>query len=101
MKTIYLDPDFQCHVTDDGTMAPVETDAFDGKCDAFIEGYRYIPAGQSWIREDGTVFQGGMIAPWRDYSLLCEFQTQYEAAQAEMADMKAALEAIYAGEVEE
>lgn len=36
MKTIYIDPEFKCHVSDDGTMRAVETNAFDGKCDAFI-----------------------------------------------------------------
>ena len=47
MKTIYIDSDFKCHITDDGTMRAVETDFFDQKCDAFIEGYRFVPAGES------------------------------------------------------
>lgn len=85
MKTIYLDFEFKCHVTDDGTMTAVETDAFDGKCDAFIEGYRYIPEGQSWTREDGKVFHGLMIAPHTDYSILAAYQQQYEAMMAEAA----------------
>ena len=29
---IYIDDDYKCHVSDDGTMTPVETTAFDGKC---------------------------------------------------------------------
>ena len=56
MKTIYIGSDFKCHVSNDGTMAAVETDFFDGKCDAFIEGYRFIPSGESWTRSDGVVF---------------------------------------------
>ena len=28
MKTIYLDSDFKCHVSNDGTMLAVETDFF-------------------------------------------------------------------------
>ena len=27
---IYIDADFKCHVSDDGTMTAVETDFFDG-----------------------------------------------------------------------
>ena len=63
MKTIYIDSDFKCHVTDDDAMTNLETDAFDGKCDAFIEGYRFVPAGAVWTRSDGAVFHGEMIAP--------------------------------------
>ena len=43
-----------CHLTDDGTMTAIETDAFDGQADAFIEGYRYVPEGEAWIRSDGV-----------------------------------------------
>ena len=75
---IYIDSDFKCHVTDDGTMTAVETDFFDGKCNAFIEGYRFVPPGESWTRSDGVVFHGEMIAPWRDYSELDTAQREYE-----------------------
>lgn len=92
MKTIYLDSDFKCHVTDDGTMTAVETDFFDDKCDAYIEGYRYVPAGEVWTREDGEEFAGEMIAPWKDYSELDEAQRAYEREQ--LADMRSALEVL-------
>lgn len=79
MKTIYIEPaTFICHVTNDGTMTAVETSAFDGKCDIFIEGYRFVPAGESWTREDGVVFYGEMTAPWKDYSELDSAQREYE-----------------------
>ena len=68
--TIYLDDDFKCHTSGDDTMTAVETDAFDGKCPEYIEGYRYVPAGQSWTRSDGAVFEGEMIAPWKDWKEL-------------------------------
>lgn len=67
---LYLDSDFRCHLTDDGTMRSVETDFFDGKAAPFIEGYRFVPAGESWTRADGTVFRGLMIAPAKDYNLI-------------------------------
>lgn len=96
MKTIYIDSDFKCHVTNDGTMTPVETDFFGEKCDAYVEGFRLVPAGESWTREDGEVFVGEMIAPWRDYSELDDAQRAFERAEmerikADNADMAEAL----------
>lgn len=86
---IYIDNDFKCHVTDDGTMTAVETDAFDGKCAEYIEGYRYVPAGQTWTRSDGAEFSGEMIAPWKPWAELDTAQREYEREQYE--DMRAAL----------
>lgn len=91
MKTIYIDGDFKCHSSNDGTMIAVETDFFDGKCDSFVRGYRFVPAGETWTREDGQLFRGEMIAPWKDYSTLEAAQQEYEKAQAEIEDMKTAL----------
>jgi len=78
MKTIYIDSDFKCHITDDGTMTAVETDFFDGKCDTFVEGYRFVPSGETWTREDGELFRGEMIAPWKPYAELDKAQREYE-----------------------
>ena len=78
MKTIFIDSDFKCHITNDGTLDVVETDFFDGKCDAFVEGYRFVPDGENWTRSDGEVFQGEMIAPWKPYGELAAAQQQYE-----------------------
>ena len=86
MRTVYLDSEFKCHVTDDGTLTAVETDGFDGKCDTFIEGYRFIPAGETWIRPDGVVFTGEMVSPHMDYAELRAAQKQYDAAMEEMAE---------------
>lgn len=88
MKTIYIDSDFKCHVTDDGTLTAVETDFFDGKCDTFIEGYRYVPAGEVWTRFDGVVFTGEMVSPWKDYAELDYAQLLYERQQLEEAQKK-------------
>ena len=79
---IYIDSDFKCHTTNDGTMTAVETDFFDGKCDAFIEGYRYIPYGETWTRSDGVVFHGEMIAPFKDSQFLETVQKLYEEMKA-------------------
>ena len=75
---IYIDSDFKCHVTNDGSLTPIETNFFNDKCNDFIEGYRFVPEGQSWTREDGIVFHGEMIAPWRNYSELDNIQRRYE-----------------------
>lgn len=75
---IYLDNDYKCHLINDGEMREVETSFFDGKCDAFIEGYRLVPADATWVREDGEEFKGEMISPWRNYEILAELQNQYD-----------------------
>lgn len=106
---IYIDSVFKCHTTDDGTMAAVETDFFDGKCPEFIEGYRFVPAGESWTRHDGVVFQGEMIAPWKPWSELDVFQREYErelvnqlTAENEtlVADMAQMIEEVYQSDME-
>lgn len=78
MRTIYIDSDYKCHVSNDGTMTVVETDFFDGKCDGFVEGYRFVPNGESWTRSDGVVFEGEMVAPRKDYAELESAQRDYE-----------------------
>ena len=91
MRTIYIDSDFRCHVAGDSGMIVATTDFFDDRCDAFVEGYRFIPEGESWTREDGVVFRGEMIAPWKPYAELIAAQAEYERNRAEMADMQEAL----------
>lgn len=61
---LYIDEEFKCHQTNEAGFIPVEISFFDGKSKSFIEGYRYIPAGESWTREDGQVFTGEMVTPW-------------------------------------
>ena len=96
---IYIDSEFKCHVSDDGTMTAVKTDAFDGKCDTYIEGYRFIPMGQTWTRADGVVFAGEMIAPWKPWAELDAAQREYEREQyqtvvAQNAEYESALSEI-------
>lgn len=82
--TIYIDTDFKCHTYDPaGLYTAVETDFFDGKCAAYIEGYRFVPYGEIWTREDGITFSGKMIAPWKDWRELDTAQREYEREQLE------------------
>lgn len=99
--TIYIDADYKCHTAPGDGLTAVETAAFDGKCKQFIEGYRFVPAGQSWTREDGEVFHGEMVAPWRDYELLAEFQAIYDEEQAKATEEIAAIvEEVYNSDME-
>lgn len=91
---IYIDAEKKCHTENDGTMQEHDVSFFDGKCKAFIEGYRYVPQGETWTREDGVVFEGEMIAPFIDSRVLAAYQTQYEAMLPELEDADAALEEL-------
>ena len=88
---IYLDSEFRCYAEAAEGRTEVETEVFDGKCKAYIEGYRFVPEGKTWTREDGVVFKGEMVAPWKDYSALAAAQAGYEEAAAELQDMQEAL----------
>ena len=99
--TIYIDSDCKCHTLPGEGLTAVETEAFDGKCSQFIEGYRFVPAGQSWTREDGNVFHGEMVAPWRDYGTLSEFQEVAQEEQAKAtAEIAAIVEEVYNSDME-
>ena len=78
MRTVYIDEDYRCHITEDGAMTAVETDFFDGKCDGYIEGFRLVPEGAEWTREDGVVFSGEMICAWKDHGELERAQMAHE-----------------------
>lgn len=78
MRTIYIDSEFKCHVTDEGTMTAVETDFFDGKCEAVVEGYCLEPSET-----------GQKIYPWKPYDELDAAQRAYERAL--IVDMQNAL----------
>lgn len=96
MKTIFIDSEFKCHTTNqNGTLREIKTESFDGKCDAFIEGYRFVPSGKSWTRSDGKVFSGEMIAPWKDYAELDAAQRKYE--RQKLADAETALAILLGG----
>jgi hypothetical protein len=76
---IYIDHDFCCHTTNpNGNFREIQTDFFDGKCAAFIEGYRYVPSGESWTRSDGMIFRGETITPFKPYSELYADQLEHE-----------------------
>lgn len=96
MNLIYIDDDFRCHTANpEGTFREIETSFFDGKCTTFIEGYRFVPDGETWTRDDRTVFHGEMIAPWKNYDELDAAQREYE--RKKLADAENALAILLGG----
>lgn len=105
---LYIDTDYKCHTAPAEGRRAVETTAFDGKCSAYIEGYRFVPAGETWVREDGAEFTGEMIAPWKPWETLDAAQREYEREQyqeitaqnAELVDAMAAMvEDVYTSDI--
>lgn len=93
--TIYIDGDYKCYVSEADGRRAVETNYFDGKCTEWIESYRFVPAGETWVREDGEMFTN-MIAPWKDLSNAYVAQMEYVTAQntqyeAALSEIEAAL----------
>lgn len=87
---IYIDNEFKCHTTNpEGNFREIETDFFNGKCTAYVEGFRFVPNGETWISADGDVFKGEMIAPWKPYDELEASQRDYE--RQKLAEYEAAL----------
>ena len=89
---IYIDTNFKCHTVNDGTMRELDVSFYDNTCPEWIESYRFVPKGETWVREDGEVFMGEMVSPWKDLSdayaaqtaYLSEQTAQYEAALTEI-----------------
>ena len=96
MKKVYIDTDYKCHVTDDGTMIAVENEFFNNKCQTFVEGHRYVPNGEQWTRDDSTVFQGEMITAWKPYDELDAAQREYERQL--LTDAENALAILFGGD---
>lgn len=101
---IYIDSDFKCHAEYAPGLAEAEVSFFDGKCRDFIEGYRYIPEGKSWVREDGEVFYGEMASPWKPSEKLTEAQIRYELEEVKaqrdslLDEMQALIDEVLGGD---
>ena len=89
---IYIDTDFKCHAAPAEGLRETETIFFEGKCAEYIEGYRFVPAGESWTDADGQTFDGEMVTPWKDWRELDAAQRTYE--QSLLAEYAAALETV-------
>lgn len=97
MKTVYIDNEFKCHVTNpNGVYRAIKTGVFEGICDEVIEGNRLVPFGDTYIREDGIEFHGEMKFPWKSSKELDETQRKYEKQKLE--DAENALAILLGGE---
>ena len=96
--TIYIDIDYKCYVSAAEGRRAIETDAFNGKCPEWIESFRFVPEGETWTRGDGEVFTN-MVSPWKGLGEAYAAQAAYveqqlSTAQAQAADMQAALNVL-------
>lgn len=78
MRTIYVDSEYICHIEPAEDTTAIETDVFDGKCKAYVEGYRYLPEGETWTASDGAAYNGLMVVPAKDFSILEAAQSVYD-----------------------
>ena len=95
--TIYIDSDYKCYVSAAEGRRTIETNEFDGKCPEWIESFRFVPAGETWVNPNGEMFRGEMVSPWKDLGEAYAAQTAYVTAQnaqyeAALAELEAALE---------
>ena len=95
--TIYIDSDYKCYVSAAEGRRAIETDAFNGKCAEWIESFRFVPAGETWVNPNGEMFRGEMVSPWKDLGEAYAAQAAYMTAQnaqyeAALAEIEAALE---------
>lgn len=102
MLKIYLDSDFVCHLTDDGTRREYYTGFFaEDTPEKFIEGYRIVPADSTWTRKDGVVFHGEMVSPAVDYSGLERVKEQHEIDdEKHTQELGALIDEIYAEDLD-
>lgn len=91
---VYIDKDFRCHPDYAEGFRGFDVPFFEGKCRRFIEGYRYVPPGEMWQREDGAEFHGEMTAPAEDFTVLSAAQQLYERVMPELSELKAKLETL-------
>ena len=90
--TIYIDSDYKCYVSAADGRRAIETEFFNGRCAEWIESFRFVPAAETWTQDNGVMFRGEMVTPWKDLSeayvaqaeYLSGQNTQYEAALSEI-----------------
>ena len=80
---IYIDSEYKCHALPSEGLRELDVPFFDGKCPEFIEGYRFVPDGETWVDKDGVEYSGR--SPWKPYIELYIAQLEYELADADAA----------------
>lgn len=99
---IYIDSDYKCHTAPGDGLTEVQSSFFDEMAPNCIEGYRFVPEGKIWTREDGMEFHGEMIAAWVDCGKLDATQNAYNAERiTELESTLAEIKASQSGGSEE
>ena len=75
---VFIDKDYKCHTKNLANYRLVNVPYFDGKCETFIEGFRYIPNGEKYKKETGEIITGKALLPFKDLILLETIQRLYE-----------------------
>ena len=92
LMPIYIDGNYLCHTSNPGGYREIKTDFFDGKCSEFIEGYRFVPSGETWTSPLGVVISGESIFPAVDYKTLERLQASFDEgvtkSETELADLQ-------------
>jgi len=78
MRRIYIDKSYRCHTKSGGGRRAVDTSVFDGRVNEVIEGYCYIPVGETFELENGEVMTGECMFPFAEYSILDNIQRTNE-----------------------
>jgi hypothetical protein len=82
---VFVDAEKRCHINNnEGNFREIESDFFNGKCQAYIEGYCY---------DDSNAYT--QIYPWKDYNELNAAQREYEREL--LADAENALAILLGG----
>lgn len=74
---IFIDKEFKCHLEHTEGLQEADVPAFDGKCKPFIEGMRFVPAGEHYTL-DGNNTWGEAVFPWKPMDELEKAQSAFE-----------------------
>lgn len=103
---IFIDKEFKCHLEHTEGLQEADVPAFDGKCKPFIEGMRFVPAGEHYTL-DGNNTWGEAVFPWKPMDELEKAQAQWEHEQLAVImaerdslldDMQALIDEILGGD---
>ena len=83
--TVYINSEYRCFAADGPGLRAVEVPAFDGKAPDVIEGYRFIPASESWTDENGVIIEGRAMFAWQNVAQLEAAQHAYERLLADVS----------------
>lgn len=98
---VYIDSAYKCHVKPVSGAFAVETDLFNGKCEEYICGYRYVPEGHTFVDEKGVTRRGAVMYPIENLGVLERIQKAVDKNDNERdAEIAALIEEIYNEDLE-